>query len=164
MSCSRTQHGGGRSRTPDLSLRSPTLYHWATALPLQLQRPARGLKFGFRKLRYYSIQAANNKGADQTAWMGGLICAFVVHIWHKQVFSWRGSLNVCYFVGTLKIYHKIHKIWTPEIFLTMPFYHRVIWPKDVNGMADSVDADQTAPSDLGLHCLPDLSVQILWII
>ena len=33
MSCSRTQHGGGRSRTPDLSLRSPTLYHWATALP-----------------------------------------------------------------------------------------------------------------------------------
>ena len=34
MSCSRTQHGGGRSRTPDLSLRSPTLYHWATALPL----------------------------------------------------------------------------------------------------------------------------------
>ena len=33
MSCSRTHHGGGRSRTPDLSLRSPTLYHWATALP-----------------------------------------------------------------------------------------------------------------------------------
>ena len=33
MSCSRTQHGGGRSRTPDLSLRSPILYHWATALP-----------------------------------------------------------------------------------------------------------------------------------
>ena len=33
MSCSRTQHGGGRSRTPDLSLRSQTLYHWATALP-----------------------------------------------------------------------------------------------------------------------------------
>ena len=33
MSCSRTQHGGGRFRTPDLSLRSPTPYHWATALP-----------------------------------------------------------------------------------------------------------------------------------
>ena len=33
MSCSRTQHGGGRFRTPDLSLRSRTLYHWATALP-----------------------------------------------------------------------------------------------------------------------------------
>ena len=41
MSCSRTQHGGGRSRTPDLSLRSPTLYHWATALPL----PCFALKF-----------------------------------------------------------------------------------------------------------------------
>ena len=27
VSCSRTQHGGGRFRTPDLSLRSPTLYH-----------------------------------------------------------------------------------------------------------------------------------------
>ena len=35
MSCSRTQHGGGRSRTPDLSLRSPTLYHWATVLPFE---------------------------------------------------------------------------------------------------------------------------------
>ena len=34
MSCSRTQHGGGRFRTPDLSFRSPTLYHWATALPV----------------------------------------------------------------------------------------------------------------------------------
>ena len=33
VSCSRTQHGGGRFRAPDLSLRSPTLYHWATALP-----------------------------------------------------------------------------------------------------------------------------------
>ena len=37
VSCSRTQHGGGRFRTPDLSLRSPTLYHWATALPQSSQ-------------------------------------------------------------------------------------------------------------------------------
>ena len=37
MSCSRTQHGGSRSRTPDLSLRSPTLYHLATALPYSVQ-------------------------------------------------------------------------------------------------------------------------------
>ena len=29
----------------------------------------------------------NNKGADQTVWMHRLICSFVVHIWHKQVFS-----------------------------------------------------------------------------
>ena len=38
MSCSRTQHGGGRYRTPGLSLRSPTLYHWATAPPKTLIR------------------------------------------------------------------------------------------------------------------------------
>ena len=43
---------------------------------------------------YYTIQAANNKGADQTARMRRLICAFVVRIWHsKQVFSWRDSFN-----------------------------------------------------------------------
>ena len=35
---------------------------------------------------YYSIQAANNKGADQTARMRRLICAFVVRIWHKSGF------------------------------------------------------------------------------
>ena len=33
VSCSRTQHGGGGFRTPDLSLRSQTLYHWPTMLP-----------------------------------------------------------------------------------------------------------------------------------
>ena len=34
VSCSRTQHGDlSEDRTPDLSLRSPTLYHWATAPP-----------------------------------------------------------------------------------------------------------------------------------
>ena len=27
-------------------------------------------------------------------------------------------------------------------------------PKDADGMANSVDPDQTAQSDLGLHCLP----------
>ena len=33
----------------------------------------------------------NNKGVDQTAQMRRLTCAFVVRIWHKQVFSWCGS-------------------------------------------------------------------------
>ena len=32
------------------------------------------------------MQAANNKGADQTARMRRLICAFVVRIGLKQVF------------------------------------------------------------------------------
>ena len=36
---------------------------------------------------YYTIQAANNKDADQTARMRMLICVFVVRIWHKQIFS-----------------------------------------------------------------------------
>ena len=49
--------------------------------------------FGFSKDRYSTIWEANNKGADQTAWMRRLICAFVVRIRHKQVLSWRG-LNV----------------------------------------------------------------------
>ena len=33
----------------------------------------------------------NNKGADQTARMRRLICAFDVRIWHKQVFSGHGA-------------------------------------------------------------------------
>ena len=33
------------------------------------------------------------KIADQTVWMHSLIWTFVVHVWHKQVFSWRGSLD-----------------------------------------------------------------------
>ena len=36
----------------------------------------------------------------------------------------------------------------------MWLYHNVISPKDANGMAISVDPDQTEQSDLGLHCLP----------
>ena len=39
--------------------------------PAQLQRLA-------RKLKYNSFQIANNKGADQTARMRRLVCAFVV--------------------------------------------------------------------------------------
>ena len=31
---------------------------------------------------------------------------------------------------------------------------RVMRPKDADGMANSVDPDQTAPIDLGFHCLP----------
>ena len=38
-----------------------------------------------------------NKGADQTARMCRLICAFVVRIWQKQVFSWRGSYLMTYY-------------------------------------------------------------------
>ena len=41
--------------------------------------------FGFSKYRYCTIQVANNKGADQTALMRRLICAFVVRIWQNRV-------------------------------------------------------------------------------
>ena len=58
VSCSRTQHGGGRYRTPDLSLRSPTLYPEPPRSPMPY---------------------ANNKGADQPAQPHALISAFVVH-------------------------------------------------------------------------------------
>ena len=40
----------------------------------------------------------------------------------------------------------------------MWLYHRKMGPNDAEGIANSVDPDQTAPleehSDLGLHCLP----------
>ena len=105
MSCSRTQHGGGRSRTPDLSLRSPTLYHWATALPAKTRTSA-GLVtiilpllvvstkdcFFFHHIQHPDIflwiwatswqnlllPYANNKGADQPTHLRSLISAFVV--------------------------------------------------------------------------------------
>ena len=41
----------------------------------QLQRLARILK-----INYYTLQIANNKGADQTARMRRLICSFVVRM------------------------------------------------------------------------------------
>ena len=47
---------------------------------------------------YYTIQASNIKGADQTARMRRLICGFVVRIWIKQVFSGRGSYKNTSFV------------------------------------------------------------------
>ena len=62
------------------------LTRYASNWPAQLQRLARVLKFGYSK-RYYTIQEVNNKGADQTARMRRLICAFVVRMWHIQVFS-----------------------------------------------------------------------------
>ena len=50
---------------------------------------------------------------------------------------------------TQKICCNHSKIWT------MWLYHRVMSPNDADGMANSVDPDQTAEqSDLGLQCLP----------
>ena len=60
---------------------------WENLSSVRLNLPE-SWNFGYSKQRYYTIQAVNNKGADQTARMRRLICAFVVRIWHKQVFSW----------------------------------------------------------------------------
>ena len=44
----------------------------------QLQILARKSKFAHSKLRYGAFQTANNKGADQTARLRRLVCAFVM--------------------------------------------------------------------------------------
>ena len=68
--------------------------------------------FGYSKKRYYTIQAVNNKGADQTAQMHRLICAFVVRIWHEQVFSWRGSFvySLALIIGSLSNFHTTERL------------------------------------------------------
>ena len=48
--------------------------------------------FRYSKYRHNSSLTVYNKGADQTAQMCRLISAFVVRIWHKQVFSWCGTI------------------------------------------------------------------------
>ena len=40
---------------------------------------------------YYIIEETNRKGTDQTVWMCRLICAYVVRMWQKSVYSWCGS-------------------------------------------------------------------------
>ena len=64
---------------------------------------------------------------------------------------------------------KYLKIWTPKNccnypkILTRWLYHRVMYPKEADGVANSVDPDQTAPLDVHLVC-PGLSVRKLRII
>ena len=43
-----------------------------------------------RRLSYYTLWRANNKGVDQTMRMHRLHCAFVVRKKQNQCFSWRG--------------------------------------------------------------------------
>ena len=49
----------------------------------------------------------------------------------------------------------------PKIQTMRPF-HEEICPKGADGMANSVDPDQTAP--LGLHCSPTTVCPKIWII
>ena len=57
-----------------------------------LGRGKQGSKMDMVMMMIYNL-GSENKGADQTVRMRRLICAFVVRIWHKQVFSWRGSYH-----------------------------------------------------------------------
>ena len=51
---------------------------------------------------YFTFQIANNKGADQTAQMRRLVCAFVVCKQQNHGFSCRGLYDV-----------KAHASWPP---------------------------------------------------
>ena len=64
------------------SFRSGQTQNW----PAQLQKLGWGLKFWLQKLEILHYLGSKNKGADQTAPMRRLICAFVVRIWHKTHF------------------------------------------------------------------------------
>ena len=53
-----------------------------------------GLKFRIWKIEVLYYPGNKQQWPDQTAWRCRLICAFVVRIWHKQVFSWCGSYTM----------------------------------------------------------------------
>ena len=53
-------------------------------------------------------KAANHKIADQTVWMHSLISTFVVHIWHKQVFPWRG---VAHLIPNMVTFKRFNPKW-----------------------------------------------------
>ena len=69
-----------------------------------LQKLVRVLKvWRKQRYRYYTMYEANNNGADQTARMRRVICAFVVCIWRKQVFSWHDSYVLNFLFALLGI-------------------------------------------------------------
>ena len=102
---------------------------------------------------YYTIQTANNKGADQTAWMCRLICTFVVRKWWKQVFSWHGSFwypyclianrNISRSTATLlsigsvnicngRLGHFIRKLWHYLSAVKAKLYHLRFYYQSLN--------------------------------
>ena len=99
MSCSRTQHSSGRFRTPDLSLRSPTLYHWATALPKCADRPAHlhSLISTFvvrcldSLIPLVSITKISN--LQLALWLRRPVWVLPGRKPRRQVFSWQGSVG-----------------------------------------------------------------------
>ena len=68
--------------------------------PAQLQRLARVLKFWPWQVEVLYYPGSENKGTAQTGRMRRLTYAFVVRIWYKQVFSWRGSFYFRVFMSS----------------------------------------------------------------
>ena len=108
----------------------------------------------------------NNKGADQTAPMRRLICTFVVRIWQKQVFSWRGSHIV------IKI-AKIQIIQTQKNAVIILKFEQGGFTIDNVSKRCRRNSKQCRPlSDCSLRIsliwvytvCPDLSVRKLWFI
>ena len=58
--------------------------------PTHLQRLARMLEFLVQQVYNYTFLKANKKGADQTARMCRLVCAFDVRMQLRRVFSRQG--------------------------------------------------------------------------
>ena len=69
VSCSRTQNGGCRYRTPDLSLRSRRLYHSATALPRRTGK----LSFVTDAAQGSILSVRMWQGSDHSSNVGGLL-------------------------------------------------------------------------------------------
>ena len=70
------------------------------------------------KCSYYTFQKINNKGADQTAQICRLVCAFVIHIQQSQVFShmiwasmWENLSSV-----VCEQQRRRHAVWSAPLF------------------------------------------------
>ena len=88
------QHSyAGEAQTRGPSFWSQALYYWATVLPnAQLHKLARHWFFACSMFRYYTFQIAYNKGADQSAQMCVLVCAFVVCLQQNLRHRWESAV------------------------------------------------------------------------
>ena len=63
--------------------------------------------------------------------MHRLICAFVVRIWHTQVFSWRGS----YYIDNITLSENITgtgQFWSPPMVLCLALYCFLLYINDLS--------------------------------
>ena len=72
-----------------------------------------------------------------------LICAFVVHIWQKQVFSWRGS-----YVSNSDVTHFYSNFSVPWTFIDDIFGHTFKYFAE-SSTAKELTENQLIPSEVG---------------